>query len=1144
MEFQCLSWHAEDYDPDEDDPEALLQYKIYMFGKTETGESVCAKVDFNPYFFIECPRSWTEIHLTMLKNVLRQKLGKRDGSGSGGTDPKDELWRYVKSAEFVERKKFFGFTNGETFRFVRLGFSCKKAFTRASYVFSRRFMASGLGNLNVAVYEANIDPMLRFCHVQEIQPAGWVAIDRYSQSRHRETRCHHEIVAKSWRDARGIRRESIAPFVQASFDIETYSYDGSFPDPEDERCPCIQIATTLQRFGEPEPYRRHLINLGTMDDIDGVDCVTCDTEQDVLEAWADLVRQEDVDVLIGYNIWGFDLHYMFTRARRCKADGFFELGRFSGRLSQCKAASFSSGAYGDSDYKMVDTLGRLQIDLLVVMKREHKLSSYSLNSVSEHFLGDKKVDMPYKEMFKKYKGTSADRREIGVYCVKDTDLPLKLVNKLAILPNMIEMAKATWVPASFLIERGQGIKVFSQIVYMTRRHDMLVVTLRKPKTPDEPYEGATVLGAKAGAYMENPITGLDFASLYPTIMRAHNLCHSTLVIDAKYDNVPGVTYKEVDGHRFVQEPEGILPMMLRTLAANRKQAKRDMADAARRGDYFMKSVYNGKQLAFKVSMNSIYGFCGATVGMLPCKPVAACTTSIGRQMIEQTKTLVEKWYPGADVVYGDSVSGDTPILIRDSGESSTARYVEISTLFGKSAPPLTDVGKCYAEVQGIDVFTDDGWTPVTRAMRHALEPRKRMFRVHTHMGIVDVTEDHSLLNIFGSELTPSDSLGKELMAAWPEDVSKWHKFYVDTHPLHVTKTRSKLYAAMAYGQFRAERCRPSVCVKDGMYVVSSRAEKPPTPLVTVLETIDRPAFVYDLTTENHHFHAGVGELIVHNTDSVMVKFNTGELKGKDALRRSFELGEEAAGRISATFKKPIELEFEKVYYPYLLFSKKRYAGLMYTNPEKPDYIDAKGIQVVRRDNCKFVRDVSQQVLDTIMYKLDTVAAMEIAKTAARTLLSNRVQIPDLVVSKSIRRIGYWKTKIEIPPGKKYIKGKGLYLTHEYANPKLPHITVAIKREERAPGSGPKSGDRVPYVFVDTGNSRDLQFQKAEDPEYAIQNSLTPDVEYYMEHGLRSPIESLFSVFVERPYDHLFRDIVQEFKTRSNVQIDLYEFLGL
>tara|TARA_B110000977_G_scaffold201886_1_gene299804 strand:- start:9167 stop:11956 length:2790 start_codon:yes stop_codon:yes gene_type:complete len=925
LEFQCISWYAKDVslnaDSDsETESETEKRYQISIFGRTNECASVCVHTFFNPYFFVEIPDHWKNQDVAKFQTALKREMRQQQDS--------------LKSINIVERKKFYGFTNFKTFKFVRIIFGTHQGYKRAMYILKKP-----LNNMKFTMYEANIDPMLRFAHIQDIQMAGWIRIEKkkFSELKLKKHYVTNEYFVSSWRDVCASTNQSIAPIVQASFDIETYSHDGGFPDPHDKGCPVIQIATTLQRFGEATPYKRSLLSLGTCDHIENVENVELqcfETESQLLEAWGKLVRGEDIDILIGYNIWGFDLWYLHVRATMCDAVDFFELGRVIGKESELKAASFSSCAYGDSDYQMVDTLGRFQIDLLVIMKREHKLTSYSLNAVSAHFLKDKKVDMPYKLMFEKYKGTSADRAEIAIYCIKDTDLPLALINKLAIVPNMVEMSKATWVPMSYLIERGQGIKVFSQILYQTRHEDMLVLTLNKTGNEvQEAYEGATVLQAMKGAYMDTPITGLDFASLYPTIMRAHKLCHSTYVNDAAYDNIDGVEYITVDNHRFAQNSEGILPKMLRQLATNRKLAKKEMAKAEASGDKFLKAVYNGKQLAFKVSMNSIYGFCGALVGFLPCKPVASCTTSIGRGMIDHTKRLVEEWYPGATVVYGD-------------------------------------------------------------------------------------------------------------------------------------------------------------------------------------------------------------------TDSVMVRFDTGKERGQKALEKSFELGIEAAERISATFKAPIELEFEKVYWPYLLFSKKRYAGLMYTNPQKPDYIDAKGIQLVRRDNCPFVKRISQEVLDTIMYKMDTEGAIKIVQAAAKELLSYNVLCDDLVVSKSLRRISYVKNKREIPPAKSSIQCNGFHLVHEYKNANLPHLVVAAKHEERESGSGPKSGDRVPYVFIDTGNPKDLQYTKAEDPVYVKTNKIKLDVVYYLEHALKNPLESLFELFLDDPQDTLFAEALNGFKAKKNTSVDIYEFLGI
>ena len=1150
VEFQIVSIFGEDIHTEEEnevdsdeESEAISKYQITIFGRSKEGHSVCVKTNFTPYFFVEIPEGWKNQQIDFFKTAIKNKLIKKNSVGKWISD-EDSL----DNISIVTRKKFYGFTNREDFKFLILKFHNHAAFKKIMYALRKPFPIKLLNqSIKFNVYEANIDPMLRFCHVQDIQTAGWVTIDNPKAVSFKETYADEEYFCSSYKHIKHNPNPSIAPIVQASFDIETYSADGSFPDPKDfENCPVIQIATTLQRYGEKEPYKRHLLSLGTCNPIDGVDVVVCDTESDLLDTWTQLVQKEGVDILIGYNIWGFDLWYMYTRAELTNASEFFKLGMYKSYTCTLRESSFSSSAYGHTDYKMIDTPGRFQLDLLVVMKREHKLTSYTLNNVAEHFLKDKKVDMPYKEMFKKFKQGPEERREIGIYCVKDTDLPLALINKLAIVPNMIEMAKATWVPLSFLIERGQGIKVFSQLLYCTRKEKMLVFTLNKTGNEEqEPYEGATVLTAKKGAYMEIPITGLDFASLYPTIMRAHNLCHSTLVMDSKYDNISGIQYKEVKvldtTYKFAQNEgengfEGIFPKMLRILASNRKAAKKEMKEAFLRGDKFMESVYNGKQLAFKVSMNSMYGFCGANLGLLPCKPVASCTTSIGRGMIEHTKTCVEKWYPGADVVYGDSVTADTPILLKNKNEIYIDSIDTIALSLNKAFHKNNDNKEsCEIYDSGIQVYTEQGWTSIQRIIRHELAPDKRIFRVNTGNGCVDVTSDHSLITESNNIIKPNEITNEYLLHSFPK--IKNYTFNKDSVP---KLTSDKLQAARSYFHYKHMSKHEDVrieCYSSGQYYLDTIYTTTNNQVTSIFDVTEqyKNQYVYDLTTENHHFQAGIGSLIVHNTDSVMVAFNVGDLKGDDAIKRSFELGEEAADRISATFKAPIELEFEKVYNPYLLFSKKRYAGLMYTNPDKPDYIDAKGIQLVRRDNCPFVKEVSRNALNTIMYDRDIDKAFQIAKDASVKLLNYEVQIPDLVVSKSLKKINYnYKSKDKTA-------GYPFLMTSAYANQNQPHLTVAMKQETREKGYGPKSGDRVPYIFLDTGNRKHLQFEKAEDPQYAIENNLKIDAEYYLDHGLRSPLESLFEVFMDNPKD-LFSNSRNDFLKLKNKQTNIWEFL--
>ena len=93
--------------------------------------------------------------------------------------------------------------------------------------------------------------------------------------------------------------------------------------------------------------------------------------------------------------------------------------------------------------------------MLQVILREHKLRSYSLNAVSDHFLGEQKEDLHHSMIADLQAGDEFTRRRLAVYCIKDADLPLKLMEKLMCLFNFTEMARVTGVPISFLFTRGQ-----------------------------------------------------------------------------------------------------------------------------------------------------------------------------------------------------------------------------------------------------------------------------------------------------------------------------------------------------------------------------------------------------------------------------------------------------------------------------------------------------------------------------------------------------------------------------------------------------------------------------------------------------------------------------------------------------------------
>ena len=329
--------------------------------------------------------------------------------------------------------------------------------------------------------------------------------------------------------------------------------------------------------------------------------------------------------------------------------------------------TFQSSAYGKRENIETTINGRVIFDVLPYMYRNHKLSSYSLNSVSSEFLGQQKEDVHHSIISDLQNGTDSDRRRLAVYCLKDAYLPQLLLNKLAIIVNYIEMARVTGVPLNFLLTRGQQIKVFSMLLRKTKKENLLIPNLAKNGSDDQSYEGATVIEPKK-AFYEVPIATLDFASLYPSIMQAYNLCYSTLLSEEDLSKIssPDDYMKSPTGHYFIKSTvkKGILPQILDELLNARKRAKKDMAAAT---DPMEKAVQNGRQLALKISANSVYGFTGATVGQLPCLPIASSVTSYGRNLLLETKKFVESTYTiangyehNAEVIYGD-----TGMFLRD-----------------------------------------------------------------------------------------------------------------------------------------------------------------------------------------------------------------------------------------------------------------------------------------------------------------------------------------------------------------------------------------------------------------------------------------------------------------------------------------------
>ena len=372
----------------------------------------------------------------------------------------------------------------------------------------------------------------------------------------------------------------------------------------------------------------------------------------------------------------------------CGAKRGLFLSRFAAEKCDLIEKRMMSAAKGDNTYSFWNMTGRINVDLMQIIKDDKKPESNTLKFAAEHWLGGgstvEKIDLSAKEMFDAYKSQDGHKcYEIAKYCSRDCDIPLFLLSKLSYIPTWIEMSRVCYTWLHEIVNSGQQVKVFNLISRFVSGEYALNIRdsgwpinsfesaetddLKKRK-PD--YQGATVIEPIAGFY-EDCISTLDFESLYPSIIRYFNLCPSVLVLDDYVLNTPNLNVEsheiehniysnhqyiaEKRTYSFVTHVQGVLPRLLKRLLDARKAVKKLMEQES---DPLQKAILNGRQNGIKIACNSVYGFCGVSAdkGLLPCKPVAAVTTLKGRAFIEAAKNYVEQTYVGSKVIYGDTDS--------------------------------------------------------------------------------------------------------------------------------------------------------------------------------------------------------------------------------------------------------------------------------------------------------------------------------------------------------------------------------------------------------------------------------------------------------------------------------------------------------
>lgn len=535
---------------------------IKISGYTEKNENVFIHVqDFTPHLYVELPEGivWTAAKIEMVKKHMMALLGGKN--------------QKPISIEYVQRRKSYyahkilnkeKVKEGELlygdkkFPFLKCLFLSAGAVKNFSYRLKNNQNILGIGNLKYKCHENDtstdalgygVSPVLRLLAARKLPAAGWIRVTGMMLDEDEKESLFKYEMACSYKNLfPGSKQTIIRPKV-GSWDIEANStITSAMPDANKPKDEVFQISYISDLNGVGNEY---LLTLGNPDPkLVGKNVIIrkFKTEAELLVGFTDLIIEDDPNVLIGYNILGWDMKYMIARARYRKVlKQFDKMGCLEGVHSPVVEPKFSSKAHGAQALEYLDAEGRLFIDLLPVIKRDHKITNYRLNTVSEHFKVGSKDPLTPQDIFAAYRAyRNNDPKapqmlgEVGKYCLQDARVTLALYKKLQMWFSLCEMAKTAHVPIFFLFSSGTQIQMYSQVIEYTFYNNYVNISNGYTSPEGVVAAGATVLTPVAGKH--NKVLSFDFASLYPSIMMRHNIDYTTFVQEppqyliGRYDN--------------------------------------------------------------------------------------------------------------------------------------------------------------------------------------------------------------------------------------------------------------------------------------------------------------------------------------------------------------------------------------------------------------------------------------------------------------------------------------------------------------------------------------------------------------------------------------------------------------------------------
>lgn len=410
-----------------------------------------------------------------------------------------------------------------------------------------------------------------------------------------------------------------------SFDIEVYNAEGM---PEAEHDPIIMMSLSGN-------YGFNKVLSTKKSEKEFVETLSC--EEDMLKRFAQIIKEENPDLLVGYNSDAFDLPYIKKRADVLKVN--MKLGVDNSNIKFMKRGFNNAGIIK----------GRIHVDLYLLIRQYMRLERYTLERVYEELFDEKKIDVPGDKIYQYWDSDDEALEELFDYSMDDAVSTTKIGDKIT--PLTIAQSRLVGQPV-FDIARmttGQMIEWYLMLKAFEKNN----IVPNKPSTSE--YNQRRTSKRNEGGYVKEPEKGLfehiaylDFKSLYPTIIIAQNISPDTFTTGEGLEEDEYYTCPE-NGYKFLKEPKGFIPSIIGNILDERQRIKKLMKEESVPEQ---KKAYDFEQQGLKRLANSMYGVYGYSRFRWYKIECGAAITAWGRQYIQDAMKKSEKY--GFRPIYADT----------------------------------------------------------------------------------------------------------------------------------------------------------------------------------------------------------------------------------------------------------------------------------------------------------------------------------------------------------------------------------------------------------------------------------------------------------------------------------------------------------